>query len=107
MSHHTDRKIKAARKVAETLPPFEAQIIRELCNAHATATRTMSQLWHDNAALRRDMAGFMRATVLSEVQRIAARHSKPPQGGKSPVSGVTMPKTQEGPSVGRKMGKSA
>ena len=25
------------------------------------------------------------------------------QGGKSPVSGVTIPKTQEGPSAGRKM----
>ena len=30
-----------------------------------------------------------------------------PQVGKSPVTGVTIPKTQEGPSAGRKMGKSA
>jgi hypothetical protein len=80
MTARTDRKIAAARKVAETLPPLEAQVIRDLCHAHAAASETLSRLWHDNAALRRDMASINRCPALPEAQRIAGRHvSKEPE----------------------------
>ena len=52
---------------------------------------------------------------MSEERHTPRRERKPvklspppwetPQGGKSPVPGVTTPKTQEGPAAGRKMGE--
>ena len=90
MKPATARKITAARAVADTLPPAAAQTVRDLCAAHSQMAETNSRLWHDNAAMRRDMATIARCVVLSEVQRIAGRHvdSEGAQSGKSGFSGA-------------------
>lgn len=79
MNPRTARKIEAAKQLAATLPAQQAQIIRDLCNAHGAMCETNSRLWHDNAAMRRDMATISTMHMLSEVKRIARQH----MGGKS------------------------
>lgn len=81
MSAKTDCKIDAARKVAETLPPFEAQIILDLCVAHSTVKLNNSQLWYSNATMRRDLNTISQCPEVAECQRIARRHVK--TGGKN------------------------
>ena len=48
----TRAKIARARKLADSLPPDQAKIIRDLCTAHAAMAETTARLWRDNAALR-------------------------------------------------------
>ena len=48
----TRAKIARARKLADSLPPHQAKIIRDLCTAHAAMAETNARLWRDNAALR-------------------------------------------------------
>ena len=48
----TRAKIARARKLADRLPPDQAEIIRDLCTAHAAMAETTARLWRDNAALR-------------------------------------------------------
>lgn len=74
MKPATARKISEARKLADTLPAAQARAIRDLCAAHSHMAETNSRLWHDNAAMRRDMGTIARCTALAEAQRIAGRH---------------------------------
>ena len=48
----TRAKIARARKLADRLPPDQAEIICDLCTAHAVMAETNARLWRDNAALR-------------------------------------------------------
>lgn len=69
-----DFKIAAAWKVAATLPPFEAQIIRDLCVAHTTLKLNNSQLWYSNDAMRKDLGLIAQCPEAAVCQRLARRH---------------------------------
>ena len=73
-------KIERAKSLAQRLPPMDAAIVTGLLQSLATSKDNNSRLWHDNAALRRDMATISRTTVLSEAQRIAQRHIAAQEG---------------------------
>ena len=67
-------KIERAKSLAQRLAPIDAAIVQGLLQSLAKSRDNNSLLWHDNAALRRDMVTISQTTVLSEAQRIAQRH---------------------------------